>query len=88
MTHQTDERGDPISSTHDPDRTVYAARETRQGFLGRRVFMVLAASLVLVMIVWGAVELWGNRLGPDEPAADAPQSSTTTDTTTGTGTAP
>ena len=31
MTHQQDERGDPITRTHDPARKDYSARETRQG---------------------------------------------------------
>lgn len=59
MTHQQDERGDPLTRTHDPARKDYTARETRQGGLGRPVLKVLAASLALAFLVWGAVEIWG-----------------------------
>lgn len=78
MTHQSDERGDPLTRTHDPRRKVYPARQARQGFLGRPVLAVLVISLVLAFLVWGALELWGDRLAPSEPRPSASTSSETT----------
>ncbi|HEV7309361.1 hypothetical protein [Ensifer sp.] len=57
MAEKLDERGDPQSATHDARRTTFSARETRQAGMGTRVFMVLAASLALVLLGWGAIEL-------------------------------
>lgn len=74
MTHQQDERGDPLTRTHDPARKDYTARETRQGGLGRPVLKVLAASLALAFLVWGAVEIWGESA---DPTVDTEQTSST-----------
>ena len=76
MTHQTDERGDPLTRTHDPARKTYAATESRQGRLGRPILWVLLISLGMALLVWAALELWGMRLPPGEPAADTPAAST------------
>lgn len=74
MTHQQDERGDPLTRTHEPARKTYAARESRQGGLGRPVLRVLGISLALAFLVWGAVEIWGQATDPVDPS---PTSSTT-----------
>lgn len=78
MTHQQDERGDPVTRTHDPARKNFAARESRQGGLGRPVLMVLGTSLALVFLVWGAVEIWGEASDPTGPVDNASQTSSTT----------
>lgn len=57
MAEKLDERGDPQSATHDAKRATFSATETRQAGMGARVFMVLAASLAVVLLAWGAVEL-------------------------------
>nr|WP_314088666.1 hypothetical protein [uncultured Shinella sp.] len=77
MTHQQDERGDPITRTHDPIRKDYSARETRQGGPGRPVLKVLGISLALALIAWGAVEIFGERIDPSAPV-DTTQTSSTT----------
>lgn len=77
MTHQQDERGDPITRTHDPARKDYSARETRQGGPGRPVLKVLGISLALAVLAWGAVEIFGERIDPSAPV-DATQTSSTT----------
>lgn len=82
MTHQQDERGDPLTRTHDPARKNYAARESRQGGLGRPVLKVLAISLVLVFLVWGAVEIWGRASAPSGEAGPAGTVSTPGDAST------
>lgn len=82
MTHQQDERGDPLTRTHDPDRKEYAGREARQGGLGRPVLRVLGISLVLVLLVWGAVEIWGEKTDPSAPLDTSQTSSTTSGTPT------
>ena len=80
MTHQQDERGDPLPRTHDPDRKQYAARESRQGGLGRPVLRVLGISLVLIFLVWGAVAIWGESADPSSPVDTSQTSSTTSGT--------
>lgn len=82
MTHQQDERGDPLTRTHEPARKDYAARETRQGGLGRPVLKVLGISLALAFLVWGAVEIWGQRVDPSGPVDSSQTSSTTNGTQT------
>lgn len=77
MTHQQDERGDPITRTHDPIRKDYSAREARQGGPGRPVLKVLGISLALALIAWGAVEIFGERIDPSAPLDDTQTSSTT-----------
>ena len=83
MTHQQDERGDPLTRTHDPARKTYAARESRQGGLGRPVLRVLGISLALVFLVWGAVEIWGEATDASDPVDTSQTSSTTNDTPAG-----
>jgi len=75
MAEQLDERGKPESTTHGADRTKFSAREARQAGMGTRVFLVLAASLFLALLVWGFVE-WGqpsaDQTGSVEPSQQAP----------------
>ena len=78
MSHQLDERGDPLTRTHDADRKQFAAKETRQGRLGRPVLKVLGISLGLAFLVWGAVEIWGDRI---DPTVDTEQTSSTSNGT-------
>lgn len=47
-------------------------KKARQGFKGRRVLLILATSLVLAMIVWGAVEIYG-QLNPGRGFMDDDQ---------------
>lgn len=82
MTHQQDERGDPLTRTHEPVRKDYSARETRQGGLGRPVLKVLGISLALVFLVWGAVEIWGERVDPSDPSDTSQTTSTVNDAQT------
>lgn len=77
MTHQQDERGDPLSRTHDPARKTYTAQESRQGGPGFPVLKILGISLTLAFLVWGAVELWGERMDPSAPVDETQTSSTT-----------
>ncbi|HXV30026.1 MAG TPA: hypothetical protein VD840_06820 [Sinorhizobium sp.] len=64
-----DERGDPPSATHESERKVFGPAEVRQGRFGIRVLAVLAASLVLAMVVWGAIEIWADRTDDDRRTA-------------------
>ncbi|SEH87384.1 hypothetical protein SAMN05216228_1010180 [Rhizobium tibeticum] len=41
------------------------ATDARQGRYGAPVFLVLASSLVLAMIAWGAAEFWGESIDKD-----------------------
>ena len=80
MSHLQDERGDPLTRTHDPARKDFSARETRQGGPGRPILKVLGISLVLAFLAWGAVEIWGQRIDPSAPV-DKTQTSSTSDGT-------
>lgn len=75
MSHQQDERGDPVGRTHDPARNDFSAAEARQGPRGFPVLAVLGTSLALVVLVWAAVELWGNYI---DPTPENTQQTTTT----------
>ncbi|MDK1376749.1 MULTISPECIES: hypothetical protein [unclassified Sinorhizobium] len=82
MAKYLDERGDPVSKTHDADREEFSARETRPGGLGLRVLAVLTGGLFLVLLAWGAVELWGesndsDRATQTEQTQPAPSSEQT-----------
>lgn len=65
MVEHLDERGEPKSATHGAKRTQFSPREVRQAGLGRRVFLVLVASLALALAAWGLVE-WGQGGGSDQ----------------------
>lgn len=78
MSKILDERGNPISSTHDADRESFSATESRQGPLGVRVLAVLGAGLFLALLVWGGAEIWGEKNDNDRTTAidqPAPQPS-------------
>lgn len=58
----------------------YAAREARQGRIGRPVLVVLLAGLALAMIAWAGAEFWGESLpGNDtETTQQAPAANSAT----------
>ncbi len=69
MGNHLDERGDPPSATHESERKTFTKTETRQGRFGFPVFVVLATSLVLAMVVWAAIEIWAESTDIDAPTA-------------------
>lgn len=69
MSNNLDERGDPISATHDADRESFTAGESRQGPLGVRVLAILGAGLFLALLVWGGAEIWGESNDNDRTTA-------------------
>jgi hypothetical protein len=56
----------------DEEQVRIAPDKARQGRRGTRVLRVLIGGLVLVMIVWGLVEIYGNHIKPplDEQVGD------------------
>lgn len=54
----------------------FAAREARQGKLGRPVLAVLVTALALAFVVWAGVSYWGKQLpdGPENGTTAATQS--------------
>ncbi len=51
------------------DKITETASEARQGSYGKPVFVVLVCSLVLALMVWGGVEIWGESVDSDvQPA--------------------
>lgn len=59
-------------------KVTLSATEARQGRLGRPVLMVLVGSLILVVLAWGAAELWGIHIAPRDAAIDPATTSSTT----------
>ncbi len=51
------------------------ATEGRQGSYGKPVFMVLVCGLLLALLAWGGVEIWGESIDRDA----VPSASTKTD---------
>jgi hypothetical protein len=45
--------------------------KARQGHWGRHLLLILVTALILVMIVWGLVEIYGRMIEPDQPTASA-----------------
>jgi cytoskeletal protein RodZ len=68
MVKDLDERGDPVSATHEADREVFSAKEARQGRRGMRILAVLLGGLFLALVVWSAVEIWGESVDSDRTA--------------------
>lgn len=58
-----------------PPKVMETATEARQGSYGKPVFVVLAFGLVLALIAWGGVEMWGESIDQDAK----PSASTKTD---------
>jgi hypothetical protein len=48
---------------------VETATDARQGSWGRQVFIVLVAGLLLAMLAWAALEIWGEDI--DDNATQA-----------------
>lgn len=48
--------------------------KARQGGLGKRLFVVLIAALVLLVIGWGLVEFYGEAIDENTPGSDQNQS--------------
>jgi hypothetical protein len=45
--------------------------KARQGHWGRHLLLILLTALVLVVIVWGLVEVYGRMIEPDQPTTSA-----------------
>src|SRR5262245_43423367 len=45
--------------------------KARQGHWGRHLLLILLTALVLVVIVWGLVEIYGRMIEPDQPTTSA-----------------
>lgn len=52
------------------------ADKAKQGRWGGRVLIVLVVALILAAIAWWAAEIYGVSIEPSNPAANAPQPST------------
>lgn len=48
----------------------FTPREARQGRRGTRVLTVLVCALLLAIIAWGAVEIYGYMIAPETPSGD------------------
>ncbi len=58
-----------------PPNVTKTATEARQGSYGKPVLVVLVCGLVLALIAWGGVEMWGESIDRDAK----PSASTKTD---------
>lgn len=61
----------------DRDTTEVSTTEARQGQKGTPVLKVLIAALVLALIVWAAVEIFGSMIAPENPVGDPDVPATT-----------
>jgi len=48
-----------------PAKVAETATEARQGNYGKPVFIVLACGILLALIAWGGVEIWGESIDRD-----------------------
>lgn len=49
-------------------RTEIPTDKARQGHWGRHTLTILISALILAMIAWAGVEVYGQLIGPEEPA--------------------
>ncbi len=54
------------------DRKTVSPKEARQGRKGYQVLVILIASLLLVLVVWWGVGLFGQAIEPEEPVGGVP----------------
>ncbi|MFK0334407.1 hypothetical protein ACIQUB_25185 [Rhizobium sp. NPDC090275] len=50
------------------EEVIETATEARQGSFGRPVLVVLVCSLILALLAWGGVEIWGESTDTDRSA--------------------
>ncbi len=60
MVNQSKDAGPPIVTE--------TATEARQGHYGKPVFIVLVCGLLLALLAWGGVEIWGESIDRDTKA--------------------
>jgi cytoskeletal protein RodZ len=61
-----------ITKSNDPvsPKVTETATEARQGTYGKPVFIVLICGMLLALLAWGGVEIWGESIDQDaKPAA-------------------
>lgn len=78
MSTYKDERGDTVSSVEAQKVVETTPVQARQGLLGRPVLMVLIGGLVLAIVAWAIVGMYGEAV--DNDAATETEQTTTTDT--------
>jgi hypothetical protein len=59
------------SAEEDAMTKIIPTDKARQGHWGRHLLLILVTALILVMIVWGLVEIYGQMIAPDQPTASA-----------------
>jgi len=58
------------SSDTESPKVTETAIEARQGSFGKPVFIVLVCGILLALLAWGGVEIWGESIDRDaEPTA-------------------
>ncbi|WP_428428742.1 hypothetical protein [Pararhizobium sp.] len=65
MAKYIDERGDRVSDADTTKTVELSGVQSRQGFLGRPVLMVLVGGLVLAALAWAGVEMYGESTDND-----------------------
>ena len=59
--------------THDDipeQRKEVPATKAKQGLWGGQVLIVLVVALILAMVVWWGVEIYGGAIAPENPVGD------------------
>lgn len=48
----------------------FSANKAKQGRQGKPVLVVLIAGLLLALVVWGVIEIYGSAIEPENPSGD------------------
>lgn len=47
-----------------------SSNKAKQGRQGRPVLVVLIVGLLLALVVWGVIEIYGSAIAPENPSGD------------------
>lgn len=61
-----------MTNDEQPSPTVVSPTDARQGNQGFPVVVVLVAGLILAVVAWAGVEMWGQHIEPDKSQTASP----------------
>lgn len=48
----------------------FSANKVKQGRQGKPVLVVLVVGMLLALVVWGVIEIYGSAIEPENPSGD------------------
>jgi cytoskeletal protein RodZ len=77
-----------VTKSNDPGspKVTERATEARQGEYGKPVFVVLVCGILLALLVWGGVEIWGESIDSDSKSSTSTKTDPINAQPSGTGT--